>query len=132
MSHFRISFKSLSLMALLAFVLLACGSDRPEGLLSEEEMIPIVKDLQIAYAGVDASIRNPKNRPEKYQEMNALILEKHKVKKDVFYASFEYYQEHPALMDTIYQHVINELSVDIIPLQNPQQKRPAAGLPEAK
>lgn len=132
MNHWPRSFRVLFLFVLLAGSLVACESDRPEGLLSEQEMVPIVKDLQVAYAGVDATIRNPKNRPEKYQEMNALILEKHQVEKDLFYTSFEYYQKHPALMDSIYQRVISDLSAEIIPLQNPQKKRPKGGLPEAK
>lgn len=126
------TYRAFFIFVFLAGFLVACEGDRPDGLLSEEEMVPIVMDLQIAYAGVDATIRNPKNRPEKYKELNALILEKHQINKDRFYGSFEYYQQHPALMDTIYQKVIDQLSADIIPLQNPEKKRPKGRVPEAK
>lgn len=121
---------------LLGFALLlvtACGESKPAHIMPEAEMVPIVKDLQIAYAGVDATIRNPANRPVKYQEMNSQILQKYKVDKDRFYESFNYYQERPALMDSIYQKVITQLNVDIVPLQNKPKKRENTGrLPEAQ
>lgn len=100
--------------------------------MSEEQIVPILKDMQIAYAGVDQTIKNPRHRPKKYQEMNRMILDKHGIEKARFYDSYSWYQQRPMLMDTIYQRVITELNVEIVPLQNKKSKRPKGRVPEAQ
>ena len=94
-------YQLLLLSALLGMV--GCESGQNGGVLSVEEMVPIVKDLQIAYAGVDATIQKPEDRPPKYEEMNTLILAKHQMDKETFFDSFSFYQENPALMDSIFK-----------------------------
>jgi len=101
-------------IALLPFFLVACEEEQPGWVMSEEEMVPVIKDLHLAYAGVDVTIRNPKNRPMKYQEMNELVIEKHNLDRQKFYDSYEYYQNEPALMDSIYQKVVNELNEELL------------------
>lgn len=115
----------------VAFAVVGCDSGIPSGVMSIEEMIPIVKDLQIAYAGVDATMPDLEKRPPKYEEMNTLILAKHQVGKDQFFGSFSYYQEHPILMDSIFKNVVNQINQDILDLdkkggQQPNQPAPAA------
>ena len=75
-------------------------------------------------------LRNPASRPKRYEEMNKLVLVKHGIEKENFYDSYRWYEQHPELMDTIYQQVITQLSIDIVPLQNKQKRRPG-GVPEA-
>lgn len=116
-------------MVALTFGLTACEESRPEWVMAEQEMVPIIKDLHLAYAGVDVTIRNPKNRPGRYQEMNELVIKKHGVDRQNFYDSYEYYQSHPAQMDSIYQRVINQLNAELAPKQpdaagNPQGRPP--------
>ncbi|HHG85565.1 MAG TPA: DUF4296 domain-containing protein, partial [Bacteroidetes bacterium] len=89
-------------------------------------------DMQIAYAGVDNTVRNPAHRADMYEEMNQLILLKHDMDKELFFDSYSWYEAHPVLLDTIFQRIITQLNIDIVPLQNKQQKRPKAGVPEAK
>lgn len=38
------------------------------------------------------------------------ILAKHGVDSNLFYTSFEYYQNHPVLLDSVYAEVITKLS----------------------
>ncbi|MEM0998248.1 MAG: DUF4296 domain-containing protein [Bacteroidota bacterium] len=122
---------SFFLLALVTGLATGCESDkRPADLLTEEQMVPILKDMQIAYAGVDNTVRNPASRPLRYEEMNKLVLEKHGMGKEQFFSSYQWYEQHPELMDTIYQQVITQLSIDIVPLQNKQKRRPG-GVPEA-
>lgn len=124
-------FVSLLIVVFLA-VFSSCGeNDQPSSLLSEEQMVPLLKDMQIAYAGVDNTVRNPGSRPGRYKEMNKLILLKHGVEKEQFYNSYEYYERHPVMMDTIYQRVITELSIDLVPLQNKRNLRKPGGVPKA-
>lgn len=121
----------LLMIAFLA-VFSSCGeNEEPSGLLTEEQMVPLLKDMQIAYAGVDNTVRNPGSRPARYREMNKLILVKHGVDRDQFYDSYEYYERHPVKMDTIYQRVITQLSIDLVPLQNKRDLRRPGGVPEA-
>ena len=124
-----------SMLIILVFlgVLSGCAEDdRPETVLTEEQMVPILKDMQIAYAGVDNTVRNPAHRADMYEEMNQLILLKHDMDKELFFDSYSWYEAHPVLLDTIFQRIITQLNIDIVPLQNKQQKRPKAGVPEAK
>gem|GEM_PF-4334202 len=97
----------------LILVTMGCGSDLPDGVMEIKSMVPVVKDLQLAYAGVDATIHNPDDRPAKYEEMNTLVLARHQLNKETFFKSFSYYQEHPALMDSIYKYVVDGLNADL-------------------
>ncbi|MEM7040834.1 MAG: DUF4296 domain-containing protein [Bacteroidota bacterium] len=118
------TYLAVLLSLLMGLSLQSCGDEsRPDSLMSETEMVPVLKDLQIAYAGVDQTVRNPKQRPRKYQEMNELIMEKHGINKDLFFESYVWYQEHPALMDSLYQEVITALNIDMVPLQNKQRSK---------
>ena len=123
---------SLLLMVALAFGLTACEESRPDWVMAEEEMVPIIKDLHLAYAGVDVTIRNPKNRPGRYQEMNELVIKKHGVDRHNFYDSYEYYQSQPALMDSIYQHVIEELNAELQPKQAATPANPEGRPPKSR
>ncbi len=130
MRSLRDVWKILMLVAsLFAF---GCESGIPDGILEVEAMIPIVKDLQIAYAGVDATITNPELRPEKYEEMNTLILAKHQVGKDQFFGSFTYYEENPVLMDSIFKNVVEQINQDILDLDKKGGQKPQEPAPEVK
>jgi hypothetical protein len=126
-------FRYISLLIIVSVaVYSSCGeSSGPSGLLTEEQMVPVLKDMQIAYAGVDNTVRNPGSRPSRYKEMNKLVLLKHDVDKELFYNSYEYYKRRPIMMDTIYQRVITQLSIDLVPLQNKRNLRRPGGVPEA-
>lgn len=107
---------------LFALGLAACGEDKPQFLIPTEEMVPILKEMQIAYSGVDYEIKDVAKRKSKYAEMNALILDKYAVNVDTFFMSYEYYQEHPEILDSIYMRVIEELNLEMMPLQQRNNK----------
>ncbi len=115
------------LMVLAAF---GCESGIPNGILEVESMIPIVKDLQIAYAGVDAMMPNPELRSEKYKEVNTLVLAKHQIDSNAFFNSFQYYQNNPVLMDSIFKNVVDQINQDILDLDRRQGRRPNLPDPE--
>ena len=120
------------LSLLLTFALAACsGEDVPPDVLSVREMVPVMKDMQIAYAGVDVTVQKPDQRQAKYDEMNRLVLDKYGIEKDRFFSSYQYYQERPVLMDSSYMKIIEELSTEIVPLQ--EKKKGSKGrVPEAQ
>lgn len=119
-------------MILVSGMLVSCGEKKPEGILSKREIIPVMKDMQIAYAGIDATVKNDLARPKRYAEMNAQILKKYKVNKEVFYKSYKYYQSRPVMMDSIYTKIIEMLNEEMVPLQQKQRRNKANKVPEAK
>lgn len=110
---------------LSAFLMLhGCHKEQvPDGIMSDKEMVPIVKDMQIGYAGVDQTTPNARERNLKYGELNQAVLQKHGVDADRFYKSFEYFESKPVLMDTLLQQVIGALNADLDSI-NKQRKAP--------
>jgi hypothetical protein len=80
-------------------------------------MVPVLKELEIAYAGVDQTIKDPKQRAAKYEEMNSLVLKKNNLEKKQFFDSYKWYEERPVLLDTILKQVILQLNNDLINLE---------------
>jgi hypothetical protein len=111
----------LSITAMLFVLLLAaCSKEQaPAGILPEEEMAPLLCDMQIAYAGIDHTIPNPRDRNKKYDEMNQAILKKHGYAKEEFYKSYQWYQERPEIMDSLFQQVIRLLEKEMEAVQGP-------------
>ncbi len=126
-----------------------CSDDIPQLVLSdgtetpvipEDTLILILKDMHIVQAGVDHTIDKPSERPEHYRQYNRLVLERHNVNPDRFFSSYKYYQENPALMDSIYVRVIEKLNMEISTYQKSgktessgrMQKTPATGVPGIK
>lgn len=115
--------RTLSTVALLlALLVMACGSEKaPAGILPESEMAPLLCDMQIAYAGVEHTVQNPKERNRKIDEMNQAVLKKHGYAKDEFYKSYQWYQERPEIMDSLFQQVIRLLEKEMEAVQSQGQ-----------
>ncbi|MFM2376877.1 MAG: hypothetical protein RLZZ165_1974 [Bacteroidota bacterium] len=87
-----------------------CGSEtKPDHLLPVDQMVPVLKELEIAYVGVDQTTRDPKQRIRKYEEMNRLVLQRAKIDQSQFSASYQWYESQPELLDTIFKLVVLEL-----------------------
>lgn len=113
-----IPYKVLLLGVFLLSIVIGCSEDtRPAELLPEETMVPVLKELEIAYAGVDQTIKDPKQRAAKYEEMNSLVLKKNNLEKKQFFDSYKWYEERPVLLDTILKQVIVALNNDLINLE---------------
>lgn len=87
-------------------------------------MVPVLKELQIAYAGVDQTIKEPKDLVKKYEEMNSLVLRKHQMDKNRFFNSYTWYEAHPARLDSVLKQVIMSLNEDMINLQQEPMQMP--------
>jgi hypothetical protein len=104
------------LMAVLGLMmgLMGCETDeKPANILSIPEMVPVLKELEIAYSGVDQTVKDPKQRAKKYEEMNSLVLKKNKLEKHQFYDSYKWYEARPILLDTLLKQVVQELSMEL-------------------
>ena len=80
---------------------------------------------------MDQTVKDPKQRAAKYEEMNSLVLKKNNLEKKQFFDSYKWYEAHPVLLDTILKQVVLELNADLINLEQggnvkPQNLAPAA------
>lgn len=131
-AHFMASnslhiFKLSLVGCILCMLLVACNSDsKPSDILSQEELVPVLTDLEIAYAGVDQTVKDPKERKDKYEEMNSLVLKKHNMEKETFFSSYQWYESQPEILDTIFKQVIISLNKELLPLQEKEQKQGSA------
>jgi hypothetical protein len=117
-------------MAVLGLMmgLMGCETDeKPANILSIPEMVPVLKELEIAYSGVDQTVKDPKQRAKKYEEMNSLVLKKNKLEKHQFYDSYKWYEARPILLDTLLKQVVQELSMELQEMEGGGSPQPPRG-----
>lgn len=92
-------------------LLAACGRDTlPEGVLSKEQMIPVMVDVQIAEGSIAIGNLHGDSARQKIADYYNHIYERHQVSKEDFQKSLEYYTRHPKQMDQLYKEVLSELT----------------------
>ncbi len=103
-----------SLLFVCLCFLLACSSQSnkkiPEDVLPEESMEKILTDMHIAEGFLTArpaSIDSLKQLGVSYRDE---VYRKHNTTHEQFLSSYDYYNHHPVLLDSIYSKVITKLS----------------------
>lgn len=81
----------------------------PENVLSEEKMAAVLLDVHLAEASMNLNV-NPQSIQKTSTDLKVDILKKHNIDKKMFDESFQFYTENPALLNEVYQAVLNELS----------------------
>ncbi|SEG39929.1 DUF4296 domain-containing protein [Algoriphagus boritolerans] len=109
---------------LLAFLFLvfsfSCDSDRtPSGVLSEDEVVNVLIDIQLTEGMVGALPISYDSSQVLYALMEKEIFIKHGVEDSVFVNSMRYYLEDARKMDQIYSRVIDSL---VVRESNPAKK----------
>lgn len=85
----------------------SCKSDKPKDILPEEKMARVLWDVMRAdelamyQNGLDTAVRVPSRNVGYYQQ----ILSAHKISANQYEESFNYYQNHPALLKIILDSV---------------------------
>jgi len=98
-----------ALAALFAVAFLSCGNGRPEHLLEPAKMEVILWDVIRAntyvarYIGTDSS-KKVKEEQAKYQQK---VFTLHKVSKEDFYDSYDYYLAHPGQATVMLDSIIS-------------------------
>lgn len=99
--------------------LASCSQDRPP--LSQSEMIPIVMDLHLADA-FSTQVRRDTSRPGYEKNYDSLsvwtlrIFAQHKISKDDFNTSMDWYRDHPDELKSLYEAAAERL--EAIPAQD--------------
>ncbi len=99
-----------------AFFLFSCGNKNPipSGILKPAKMQAVLWDvLRADVFTFDFVQKDSTKKPE--QELVKLqqqIFAIHKISKDEFYKSYEYYKEHPEIMQPVLDSMINKKTRD--------------------
>lgn len=101
-------FLGISLMAMLA----CSGKEKkPEGLMSQQEMINFLIDLHIVEARLNI-MRVPNDTISLFfDEVEDSLFQKHGINDSIYYQSYQYYLDHIGEMETIYEAVVDSLSI---------------------
>lgn len=94
--------------------LLSCGEpdNKPEGLLSKEQMVNLLTDIHIAEARANRSqLRSYDSIQVYYKALEKDVFKKHKTDSTVYKKSYAYYLEHMKELDDIYAAVVDSLSL---------------------
>ncbi len=101
----------LTLSVILLFLLGCEGGERevPEDKIRPERMEEILLDFHVAEA-ISGKGGGPVSRRSMLREdLQIEILERYGLDKETFFDSYQYYLEHPVLLDSIYSRLIRTL-----------------------
>lgn len=135
-----IPFRSIQAVVILAVLMLvsSCNrgggvlSSRPSGVLSEDEMVDILVDINLAESALRVG-NGQHNMPADsvYQKSQFLaVYEKNGTTPDAFRKSLEYYTQHIELLDKIYSDAIDRLQEMEIKMQENGKKAASQKKPE--
>lgn len=83
----------------------------PERLLSEEEMVLIMTDLQLAEGVITYNRLQKLSRNSKFKDsVYNLVLTNYKISLDELISNFDYYNSDPQKMELLYEKVLSNLS----------------------
>ncbi len=95
----------LKLVPLLIFIF-SCSSPRPEGVLNEQDMKSVLKDMHLANAYLNTL---PMDSMEKVAPVYfKQIFKNHQTDYRTFEKSLRYYSEQPILLDSMYSQIAAE------------------------
>lgn len=99
------------IVCLSLFLWTGCGEqEKPEGLLSEEEMVNVLIDIHITEGIASAIPVSYDSSGVLYSLMEKEVFIKHQVEDTVFKESLRYYLQFPATMDKMYAQVLDSLA----------------------
>ncbi|WP_345161847.1 DUF4296 domain-containing protein [Nibribacter koreensis] len=104
--------KRLSLF-LLSLVVYACApkSTAPADLVPEDKMTSVLLDIHLAEARIGRTITQYDTSKMVFKNVQKDIFKKHGITDSSFRHSYDYYLMNPALLDKIYEKVLDSLSL---------------------
>jgi hypothetical protein len=99
---------------LACFLLFGCAEEKketmPANLLSKEKMVGVLMDVQLAEAAMTMNPYNADLRTLNNSSLPFDVFAKNKITKQQYNESFDYYSQHPELLDEVYASVLENLS----------------------
>lgn len=98
--------KQLLRLIPVLILIFSCGSPKPEGVLNEQEMKSVLKDMHLANAYLNTLSPDSMGKiaPTYYRQ----IFKNHKTDYKTFEKSLKYYSEKPILLDSMYSKIAAE------------------------
>lgn len=88
----------------------ACSKSEESELLPIDTMVFLLQNLHVAKAKIDGDNSFVKNRVTEREILFSSVLKNAGIEQAVFANSYDYYMDHPVMLDTIYVRVIRELN----------------------
>lgn len=83
----------------------------PDGVLKPEQMEAVLYDMHLAEGVVATVPHGADSNTRRALGYYQLIYKKHQVSEEQFKNSYQFYVQHPVLLDSVYGRVIEHLSV---------------------
>ncbi|MCS6824471.1 MAG: DUF4296 domain-containing protein [Cytophagaceae bacterium] len=103
----------ISLFIVFLF-LLACNEhdeQPPPGILSKEKMITVLIDIYLTESAISLKNITRDSSVALYSLYEKEIFKKHNISDSVFYRSREFYYNHPKMYYSIYESLVDSLSM---------------------
>lgn len=88
----------------------ACSKKGESEILPIDTMVFLLQSLHIAKAKIDGDNSFVKNRVTEREILYSSVLKNEGIDQQTFAHSYDYYMDHPVMLDTIYVRVIRELN----------------------
>lgn len=99
------------LIILLAIMAFSCSNNKiPKGILTEDEITPILVELHLAEAIYNQRYALNVTRESYQEDLYLSIIKKYKIDRKVLEASILYYGKHPDKYKPVYDEVLNRLN----------------------
>jgi hypothetical protein len=83
---------------------------KPKNLISQNQMAEVLADIHIAEASIQLENSEDDSIKQTYVNYYYAVFEKHKINKDAFVQSMDYYYKNPEKLQSIYENVTEILS----------------------
>ncbi len=111
-------------VAFFLLLLVSCNSgtdiSSSKEKLSKEKMVEVLLDVHLAEASFTVIARNKKDDQSEIKNEYALLFKKHEVQAEDFFSTYNFYIEHPALLDSVYGELVSRITT----LQGQMLKQP--------
>lgn len=113
--HFvSVNLRVLSVSVVICLLLVACAEEKKEGIpstiLTKQKMAAVMLDMHLLEAAMSLNTYRPDIITKGDPAIAFDVFDKHKITKAQYNESFEYYAQHPELLNEVYQLVLENLS----------------------
>ena len=105
-------FKIALVTSVVVYLFTGCKSnDKPEGILSEQEMMSFFLDIYEAESSLTSLGMERDTVMAIFSKYENIIFEKHNLNKERYQKSLTYYYDHPGELERIYEILIDTLTL---------------------
>ena len=102
------------LYVLTCLLLVSCTADTqvaiPDSVLPQDKMVAVMVDVHLLEATMNLNVFNVDRTVAEEPAPGFDVLKKNGITKQQFDESYNFYSQHPALLNDVYEMVLNELS----------------------